>query len=203
MPKSKSQFDDFDNIQELDSNKDWSIQFAALLSTSTGSSILKNAKSLWIVFPDLKECELARKEWQGNLFRKFTFTTIEAATIATTTSAPAEGSGYDAPWGAAFISGVSKMIGGNKGDAGLLGNQDALDSLVLGENLPPAIALFVQPGNGGPVEDWYVQTFLLKFVIHPFHISLFGFEISLVIFLIQVQLRNYIQCVEYHGEHQR
>jgi hypothetical protein len=156
MPKSKSQFDDFDNIQELDSNKDWSVQFAALLSTSTGNNVLKNAKHLWIVFPDLKECELARKEWQGNLYRKFTFTTIEAATIATTTSATMQGSAYDAPWGAAFLSNISKMIGGNKGDAGLLGNQDALDSLVPGENLPPAIALFVQPGNGGPVEDWYV-----------------------------------------------
>jgi hypothetical protein len=156
MPKSKSQFDDFDNIQELDSNKDWSVQFAALFSTSTGNSVLKNAKHLWIVFPDLKECELARKEWQGNLYRKFTFTTIEAATIATTTSATMQGSGYDAPWGATLLSNISKMIGGNKGDSGLLGNQDALDSLVPGENLPPAIALFVQPGNGGPVEDWCV-----------------------------------------------
>jgi hypothetical protein len=155
MSKSKSQFDDFDNIQELDRNKDWSIQFAALLSSSTGNNMFKNAKNLWIVFPDLKECELARKEWKGKLYQKFTFTTIEAAAIATS-STFTQGAAYDAPWGAAFVSSVSKIIGGKKGDAGLLGNQDALDPLIPGENLPPTLALFVQPGNGGPVEDWCV-----------------------------------------------
>jgi len=46
--KSKSQFDDFDNIQELDSNKDWTMQFAALLSSTQVNSDF-NGKKLWIV----------------------------------------------------------------------------------------------------------------------------------------------------------
>jgi len=149
--KSKSQFDDFDNIQELDSNKDWTMQFAALLSSTQVNSDF-NGKKLWIVFPDLKECELARKEWQGKLYQKFTFTTIEAATNAASSSK--QGSGYDAPWGAAFVSTMSKWMGGSKGDAGLLGDQDSLDPLIAGDNFPPSLALIIQPGNGGPVEDW-------------------------------------------------
>ena len=61
---------------------------------------------------------------------------------------------YDAPWGSSLVSGVSKLIGGSDGDAGLLGDQSALDELVRGENAPATIAFVIQPGNGGPVEDW-------------------------------------------------
>lgn len=61
---------------------------------------------------------------------------------------------YDAPWGSSLVSGVSKLMGGSKGDAGLLGDQSVLDTLVDGENSPATIAFIIQPGNGGPVEDW-------------------------------------------------
>ena len=144
--KSKSQFDDFDNIQELDRNKDWTIQFAPLFNNKQDNIDGK----IWLVFPDLKECEIARKEWQGKRYQQFTFTTIEAATNFLLQG---EGS-YDAPWGANLVAGVSKLLGGSKGDAGLLGNRDMLDPLVPGKNSPPSLALFIQPGNGGPVDDW-------------------------------------------------
>lgn len=143
--QSKNQFDDFDNIQELDKNKDWTILFAPNFLGQQGYGDGKT----WLVFPDLKECEIARQEWAGKQYNLATFTTIEASTIFFL----GDGS-YDAPWGSSLVSGVSKLIGGDKGDAGLLGDQSSLDSLVDGENAPPKIAFVIQPGNGGPVEDW-------------------------------------------------
>jgi hypothetical protein len=141
--QSKSQFDDFDNIQELDKNKDWTMQFAPMFHKQTE---FKHGKT-WLIFPDLKECEIAKKEWAGQRYQEQTFTTIEAATNFNL----GEGS-YDAPWGSALISGISKIMGGAKGDAGLLGNQESLDSL--DATAQPTLNLVIQPGNGGPVEDW-------------------------------------------------
>jgi len=144
--KSKSQFDDFDNVQELDSNKDWTMQFAPMFfdqKTYAGGKT-------WLIFPDLKECELARKEWQGGRYQAATFTTIEKATEFLV-----GGGSYDAPWGAAIANVANKVMGGDKdGDAGLLGDTRALDQLVEGENAPSTLNLVIQPGNGGPVEDW-------------------------------------------------
>ena len=44
--------------------------------------------------------------------------------------------------------------GGGGDDAGLLGDVAALDPIVEGGNSPANLWLVVQPGNGGPVEDW-------------------------------------------------
>jgi hypothetical protein len=145
--KTKSQFDDFDNIQELDSNKDWTLQFAPLF---VDKSTYAKGKT-WLIFPDIKECELARKEWQGQRYQGATFTTIEAATEFLV----GKGS-YSAPWGAAIANGVNGILGGGSkgGDLGLLGDKDSLDPLVRGENAPSTLNLVIQPGNGGPVEDW-------------------------------------------------
>ena len=145
--KAKSQFDDFDNVQELDSNKDWTMQFAPMFFDQEEYTDGKT----WLVFPDLKECELARNEWQGSRYQAATFTTIEAVTEFLV------GDGtYSAPWGAAIANGVNKILGsGDKGgDAGLLGDTKALDTLVQGKNAPSTLNLIIQPGNGGPVEDW-------------------------------------------------
>ena len=133
--KSKSQFDDFDNIQELDCNKDWVVQFAPTLSCPS-----------WLIFPDVKECEITKKEWQGKRYtQSSTFTTIE-------TVVDFVGSKYDAPWGANLVSGISKTFGKDGQDLGLMGDASTLD------DLPSAtenhVKLFIQPGNGGPVEDW-------------------------------------------------
>ena len=145
--QAKSQFDDFDNVQELDSNKDWTLQFAPMFFDQDKYADGKT----WLVFPDLKECELARKEWQGSRYQAATFTTIEAVTEFLV------GDGtYSAPWGAAIANGVNNFLGsGDKGgDAGLLGDTKALDPLVRGKNAPSTLNLIIQPGNGGPVEDW-------------------------------------------------
>lgn len=147
--QSKSQFDDFDNIQELDKNKDWTMLLAPMF---LGDKEYQKGKT-WLIFPDLKECELAKKEWAGKRYQEATFTTIEAVTNFVS-GASSEGASYDAPWGSSLISGLSKALGGVNGDAGLLGDQSSLDPLIDGQNSPAALWLVIQPGNGGPVEDW-------------------------------------------------
>ena len=105
----------------------------------------------------MKECELGKQEWAGGRYQEATFTTIEAVTnyVATgSNSGGSSGGGYDAPWGSSIMSGLSKMMGGDDGDAGLLGDQAALDPIIDGENSPATLWLVIQPGNGGPVEDW-------------------------------------------------
>jgi hypothetical protein len=155
--QSKSQFDDFDNIQELDKNKDWTMLLAPMF---LGDSYYQKGKT-WLIFPDLKECEIAKKEWAGKRYQEATFTTIEAVTNFVSTggnnndgSGATSITGYDAPWGSNLVSGLSKIMGGEKGDAGLLGDLDSLDPIVEGENFPATLWLVIQPGNGGPVEDW-------------------------------------------------
>ena len=133
---SKSQFDDFDNVQELNENRDWCIQFMINLL---------NTKPVWFILPDLKEVELAKEEWTGKRYRDAAvWSSIEAVT-----DHYSDGS-YAKPWGATFASGMSSLLGGSNGDAGLLGDQNALDQLEGSAGLH----LVCQPGNGGPVEDW-------------------------------------------------
>ena len=117
--QSKSQFDDFDNVQELDKNKDWTMLLAPMF---LGDEKYQNGKT-WLIFPDLKECELAKMEWAGKRYREATFTTIEAVTghVVATTGGSSNGGagggagGYDAPWGSSLMSGISKMMGGGGG----------------------------------------------------------------------------------------
>jgi Domain of unknown function (DUF1995) len=135
--QSKTQFDDFDNVQELNKNQDWCVQLAPLLGI----------KPIWLIFPDLKECELAKEQWTGQLYRQAAvFTSLEEVTQHYT-----KGKAYSKPWGATFASGMNQLLGGG-GDAGLLGDQSALDSL--NDSSPPSLHIVCQPGNGGPVEDW-------------------------------------------------
>jgi hypothetical protein len=54
----------------------------------------------WLIFPDLKECELAKKEWAVNRYQEATFTTIEAVTNFVS---GAGGGSYDAPWGSRYV----------------------------------------------------------------------------------------------------
>jgi hypothetical protein len=142
--KSKSQFDDFDNVQELNKNRDWCIEWLPTLPV----------KPIWFILPDLKEVELAKEEWGGQLYRKAAqFSSIEAVTnhykIAGGEVASAS---YSKPWGATFAQGMSSLLGGGNGDSGLLGDQGALDPL--DSDAPAKLHLVCQPGNGGPVEDW-------------------------------------------------
>ncbi len=149
--KSKSQFDDYDNVQELNANKEWTMLFAPKF---LGDAMYQGGRT-WLIFPDLKECELAKGEWTGRRYTEATFTTIEAATDRLASLSGGEGGGgYDAPWGSGLVSGLSKIMGGANGDAGLLGDVKSLDPIIDGANYPATLWLVIQPGNGGPVEDW-------------------------------------------------
>lgn len=134
---SKTQFDDFDNVQELNQNQDWCVQLAPMLGVTP----------TWMILPDLKECELAKEKWTGQIYRKASvFTCLEQVTQFYS------GDDYKKPWGATFAAGMNSLLGGDDGDAGLLGDKDSLDSL--SENSPAKLHMVVQPGNAGPVEDW-------------------------------------------------
>lgn len=112
--KGKTNFDDFDNVQELDLNKDWCIEW---LPTIAGSG-----STVWLALPDTKECEIAKKEWVGGRYRDAAkFTTIEAATRYYTAGSDE----YKKPWGATIAGGVSSLMSGG----GLLGDDSALDEL--------------------------------------------------------------------------
>lgn len=133
----KTQFDDFDNVQELNANRDWCVQLIPLL---------KRAKVTWFVLPDDKECELASQEWTGQIYRKDTrFTSLRAACEAVS---GVDNSVYRKAWGSRLVETMNKMQGGD----GILADSSTLDFLDMKSNA--RFHLICQPGNGGPVEDW-------------------------------------------------
>ena len=118
--KGKYSFDDFDNLQELNLNRDWCIEWMATLSMGT----------IWLIMPDLKECQLAQREWTGARYRQAAkFTSIEAVTKHYTKGLTSNGndgsSSYNKPWGATFSDGISNLL--SKG--GLMGDTNAMDEL--------------------------------------------------------------------------
>jgi len=132
--RGKTSFDDFDNVQELDLNRDWCVEWLPQL---------KDIRTIWFLLPDLKECQLAKQVWTTSKYRSAgLFTTIEQVTNYYTNN-----EGYSKPWGANFADNMSKVFNG------ILGDEDALDPLSNSPTLPQ-LHLVCQPGNGGPVEDW-------------------------------------------------
>lgn len=127
----KNEFVDVDNVQILNANRDWAMEACRPLTDELGDS-------LWVLFPDRKELELARDAWPGEAYRRATLTTIEDAATALSGEAA-----VTQPWGAQFSRFVESAIGSE-----MLGAAPAVSST------PPRVTLAVQPGDGGPVEDW-------------------------------------------------
>lgn len=128
--QSKTQFDDFDNVQELNANRDWCVQFLPSLMMAC-----------WLLFPDDKECELAKQEWTGQRYRQAAqFTSLRAALEAT-------GAPLTKAWGTTIASLANKVTGGD----GILADTASLDELDVTQE---RLHVVCQPGNGGPVEDW-------------------------------------------------
>jgi hypothetical protein len=143
--KSKTQFDDFDNLQELNANRDWCAQFLPTLAGS-GAGSTTSKRDIWFVLPDDKECELAKIEWTGQRYRQAAkFTSIRAATCAT-----AGTDKYALAWGSSIASTVNKLQGGD----GILADSSTLDNLNDAATATERLHLVCQPGNAGPVEDW-------------------------------------------------
>lgn len=134
--KTKTQFDDFDNIQELDANRDWCTQLAPMIGAG--------GRTNWLVFPDDKECELARRAWGGQRYQRAAkFTSLRAACSSVIGEAQ-----VTKAWGSSFAEAINKLQGGD----GILADSSTLD--VLDDIAAPRLHLVCQPGNGGPVEDW-------------------------------------------------
>jgi hypothetical protein len=135
---SKTAFDDFDNIQELNANRDWCVPLAP--------QILVASKQQWLILPDDKECELAQKEWGGGqLFRRSAkFTSIRAALVQV-----AGDTQVTKAWGSTIAATFNKLSGGD----GILADSSLLDDLSDAQD-QERLYLVCQPGNGGPVEDW-------------------------------------------------
>ena len=72
------------------------------------------------------------------MFEKTTMTTIEEATKAL-------GGDYLVPWGSRIAGFASDLVDGK-----FLGDPECLDGL----ETAPKLSVSIQPGNGGPVEDW-------------------------------------------------
>ena len=124
---TKTQFDDFDNISELNANSDFTMQLVPSFNYAKDEA--------WVVFPDLKECNVASETWPGKSFQNCARTTIEASLNFLSPS------NYKAPWGSNLVKAVSSdLLGDSQG-------QSIIKS-------PPGAMFFVQPGNAGPVEDW-------------------------------------------------
>ena len=141
----KSSFDDFDNIQELDLNRDWCVELLPQIDQQ---------ENVWFLLPDRKECQLAKEVWTGSKYRSAAvFTTIEQVTKYHSEQAAAasndndddkNSSGYAKPWGATFADAFGGIMGDNT-DTQLQRRSGAGGKL---------LHLVCQPGNGGPVEDW-------------------------------------------------
>ena len=99
-------------------------------------------KDLWIIFPDDKELELTLENFPGKKFNQATLTTIDAA-------ARKNGSGerafqenfFSGKW---FSSGLKKVTQPEAESEAEAGASEA----------PPDVLFVVQPGDGGPMEDW-------------------------------------------------
>ena len=140
--KSKSQFDDFDNISELNANRDWCVQLIPSLQSRLSSPTLGKLANTWFILPDDKECELTKQEWTGQRYQSAAqFTSIRAACTAVAGQEQAKA------WGSTLASAVNKLQGGD----GILADSSTLDDLDLSST---RLNLVCQPGNGGPVEDW-------------------------------------------------
>jgi hypothetical protein len=147
---SKTNFDDFDNVQELNANSDWCAQFLPTLAGSGAGSSTGSKRDIWFILPDDKECELSKKEWTGQRFRKAAkFTSIRAATCAT-----AGTNNLALAWGSSIASTFDKLKGGD----GILADSSTLDDLsdnaATSTKTTERLHFVCQPGSGGPVEDW-------------------------------------------------
>ena len=126
----KTAFDDVDNVQILNWNRDWCMASMQPLAGELDGE-------LWLAFPDRKELELAREEWPGASYAKATLTTLEDAAEVLSGSS-------DQAWGAAFARAAEGLLGTSN-----LGAKPETTTAPA-----PQVVVAVQPGDGGPLEDW-------------------------------------------------
>ena len=132
--ETKTQFDDFSNVEVLDANRDFAIELALepeLRETAPDDS-------LWLIFADAGEADLAREAWPGKAYRAATQTSIAAAVSELGVHEPLRPMGTAA---ADAFGGLSAAFGPPPPPPPPPAP-------------PPSLQLVVQPGDGGPMEDW-------------------------------------------------
>jgi len=158
--RSKTQFDDFDNVQELEANRDWCVEWLPTLAQSFNTQLFikdedknekdddsdRNEKKVWFILPDTKEVELCKEDWKGQRYRNSAlFTSIEAVTeyyFSSSTSTTSNNSnnsnkdnkdndGYSKPWGSTIANFANQLVkGNNKDDSNKDGKDDDSPSLI-------------------------------------------------------------------------
>ena len=117
-------------VQILNWNRDWCMASMQPLAGELDGE-------LWLAFPGRKELELAREEWPGAAYAKATLTTLEDAAEVLSGSS-------DQAWGAAFARAAEGLLGTSN-----LGAKPETTTAPA-----PQVVVAVQPGDGGPLEDW-------------------------------------------------
>ena len=132
--ETKTQFDDFSNVEVLDANRDFGVQLALEqeLCRATGEG------NLWLCFADEGEAKLAREAWPGAMYGAATQTYIAAAVKAL-------GGDPLMPMGSSALGAVTML-------SSFFGGSPPPPPPEMGMP-PPSLQLVVQPGDGGPMED--------------------------------------------------
>ena len=76
--ETKTQFDDFSNVEVLDANRDFGVQLAGAAEIRAAA----DGAALWLCFADAGEATLAREAWPGAFYGAATQTYIAAAVRA-------------------------------------------------------------------------------------------------------------------------
>ena len=133
--ETKTQFDDFTNVDVLDANRDFGVQLALEPELQAAAS----KEELWLIFADAGEADLAREAWPGAMYGSATQTYISSAVKAV-------GGEPLMPMGSSALSLASSF-------GGLFGGPSPPPAPAAPPP-PAALQLVVQPGDGGPMEDW-------------------------------------------------
>ena len=131
--ETKTQFDDFSNVEVLDANRDFAVQLA--LEPEVQSAAASDSKSLWLCFADKGEAELAAEAWPGAMYGAATQTYIAEAVrlIGAEPLMPMGSSALDA------ANAFGAFFGGGKPPPPPASPPAP----------PPSLQLIVQPGDGG------------------------------------------------------
>ena len=146
--KSKSQLDDFTNVDVLDRNRDNAMFFAAEMASE-----LQDEGGVWVVWMDETEKRLAVESFPGARFNKAAHLTQEEA--ARRISGEADEAFFSPAW---FMEGIKQQLGGGATEKAeeeeVVVVVEEEEETAAGKDRP-ALVIVCQPGDGGPIEDWF------------------------------------------------
>ena len=129
--ETKTQFDDFSNVEVLDANRDFAIQLAQEPEIQRAAN---EQAALWLCFADKGEAELAAEAWPGAMYGSVTQTYIAEAVKAV-------GAEPLMPMGSSALDAASAF-------GALFGGGQPPPAPPTPPAPPPTLQLIVQPGDG-------------------------------------------------------